>query len=218
MKTPRLIVLASLYVVLGGCAVGKLVGGMAQNFEYQKIKEVHAAYAGLENHSVAVVVDADMFTLYEHPEVAISVGANVARRLQAQVPGIRVMSPTRVAEWQFRTPLWSALPYGEMAESLGVERIVHIDLYEFRLNPPGNRWLWEGVCAANVGVIEPDGIDPDSFVDTWSELRISNTDFIRTTESRHRRAVNEILRRVSAKGQWAPRTTSSAARAPSWSK
>ena len=39
--------------------------------------------------------------------------------------------------------------------------MVIVELYEFRLHPPGNRWLWEGVCAAHVNVIETDSFDPD---------------------------------------------------------
>jgi hypothetical protein len=64
--------------------------------------------------------------------------------------------------------MWNAMPYGEIAESIGVDRVVHIDIYEFRLHPPGNRWLWEGVAAANVGVIERDGYDPDEYAEVFS--------------------------------------------------
>ena len=52
--------------------------------------------------------------------------------------------------------------------SLGVNRVVFIDIYEYRLNPPGNRWIWDGVCAANISLIERDGFDPDMFVDTFT--------------------------------------------------
>jgi hypothetical protein len=54
-----------------------------------------------------------------------------------------------------------------MAEALDVDRIVYVDIVEYRLNPPGNQWLWEGVCAANVGIIERDGFDPDAFAETF---------------------------------------------------
>lgn len=59
-------------------------------------------------------------------------------------------------------------------------------------------------AAAEAGAAPQEWADriAESFVSAWSELRISNTDFIRTTESRHRRAVNEILRRVRAKGHF----------------
>jgi hypothetical protein len=83
------------------------------------------------------------------------------------VPGIQVLHPDMVLSWQWRTPMWNAMPYGDIAANLDVERVVYIEIYEYRLNPPGNRWLWEGVCAANVSVIERDGFDPDMFAGTY---------------------------------------------------
>ncbi len=40
----------------------------------------------------------------------------------------------------------------------------------------------------------------EKFQSAWKELSISNTDFIRTTEERHTRAVQELLRRIHAAG------------------
>jgi methionyl-tRNA synthetase len=52
------------------------------------------------------------------------------------------------------------------------------------------------------------GVSPQEWVDgiaarfrqTWSSLGISNDDFIRTTEARHRPAVEEMIRRIDASG------------------
>jgi hypothetical protein len=54
-----------------------------------------------------------------------------------------------------------------MAEALGVERLVYVEIVEYRLNPPGNAWMWQGEALAEVGVIETDGFDPDTFVETF---------------------------------------------------
>ena len=162
------IVLPAVTMLLAGCGFERLVGGMAQNYEYQKVIEVHPVYTGLEDKTVAVLVDVDIGTLYDHPEVMLTIATNIAREIQLNVPGVRVAAPNYVGEWQFRTPMWSAMPYGEIAESLGVDRVVHIDLYEYRLHPAGNRWLWDGVCAAHVGIIERDGLDPDSYADVFN--------------------------------------------------
>lgn len=46
--------------------------------------------------------------------------------------------------------------------------MIYVDIYEFRLNPPGSRWIWEGMAAANVGVVERDSLDPDTFGEEYS--------------------------------------------------
>ena len=153
---------------LAGCEAAHLFGGMAQNFEYSKQIEVLSKYDGLENQSVAVIVQSDMATMYEHPDLEYSIAIGIAGRIQKEVPGVKVVDPRRVHTWKFRTPQWSSMPMGEIATRLDVDRLVHVDIYEYRLHPPGNRYLWDGVCAANVGVIERSGYDPDTFVDSFN--------------------------------------------------
>ena len=153
---------------LGGCEAASLFGGMAQNFEYSKQIEVLSKYDGLENQTVAVLVQCDMATMYEHPDLELMIAMGVAGRIQNQVPGVEVVDPRRVHTWKYRTPQWSSMSFGEMAERLDVDRLVHVDIYEYRLHPPGNRFLWDGVCAANVGIIERGGYDPDTFVDSFN--------------------------------------------------
>lgn len=151
-----------------GCEIPLLIGGMAQNFEREKKIEVPAEYDGLENRTVAILVQSDMGTLYEHPMVPANIAFNVASRVQSNVPGVRVRDPRLVTQWQYQTPGWTTMPLGDIAVELDVERVVMIDLYEFRLNPPGNRWVWDGVCAATVGIVEREAIDPDQFVVTYN--------------------------------------------------
>lgn len=152
---------------LPGCAAGKLVGAMAGANEAQKIIEVPAKYSGLENKTFAVLVNGDAFMLYEHPDVPEIIAAGVTARLQRDVVGARALPPQAVIDWQFRTSQWNALPYGELAEQLNVDRVVLIDLQEYRLHPPGDRFFWEGVCMGRIGIIERGGLDPDTFAETF---------------------------------------------------
>ncbi len=158
---------AALLATAGGCAVFGLAGAMGQSFETQKLIEVAAEYEGLRDSTVAVVVNVGLDIRWSSPTLATDVTNFVSRQLAANVPGVQVVNPAAVLAWQYRTAQWDALPYGEVAEQLGVDRVVYIDIYEYRLHPPGNRYLWEGVCAATVGVIERDGFDVDSFVDAF---------------------------------------------------
>ncbi len=163
---------ASGAMLISGCAVMNLVGAVGNEIERNKKIEVLAQYEGLENSTCAVVVHADASTFYEFPNVMLDVAGNVAFRIQTNVKGVSILAPATVVQWQYQTPAWTTLPYGQIAEELGVDRVVVIDIYEFRLNPPGNQYLWEGVAAANVGIVERDGLDPDAFAYTF-DIRVS---------------------------------------------
>ena len=159
---------AIVVLQLQGCFVGKLAGGMTQNFEYQKQIEVTPEYIDLQNRTVAVVVNADLSTLYEYPDLVANFAGGISGRLAERVPGSKVTDPRICVEWQLRTPNWDTMPFSELAEQLGADRVVYIDIYEYRHNPPGNRWLWEGVCIANISVIEKESPDADIFAETFT--------------------------------------------------
>jgi hypothetical protein len=154
--------------MLVGCQMPALVSAVGQNIEREKKIEVLAKYAGLDNKRVAVMVKADMGTLYEHPSAIPNIALNLSQRLYENVPGITVLDPRVVMNFTYQRPSWGSMPLAQVAEELDVDRLVIVDIYEYRLNPPGNRWMWEGVCAAHVGVSERDGTDPDQMVDEWN--------------------------------------------------
>lgn len=166
-RAAGLLLALSSAATLGGCWAANLAGALGQAYEDQKLIEVLPKYEGLQGKTVAVIVDAGLDVLYQYPNAVAAITAGVTNRIGQNVEGVRVVRPDAIIQWQWRTPEWNAMPYGEMATALGVDRVVVIDVYEYRLNPPGNVWLWEGVAAATVGVVERDGLDPDGFVDTF---------------------------------------------------
>jgi len=149
-----LVASGALGLALGGCGAVELVGGMAQNAEYQKKIEVPPAYDGLANQKIAVLVDVNMTMLYEHPQLASQIALGVGSAIQRNVEGASVLPPQETLTWQYRTPGWNLIAPSKMTEALNVSRIVYIDVYEYRLNPPGNRYEWAGVCSADVRVFE----------------------------------------------------------------
>jgi len=163
----RMLVAVVAMGLLGGCALVYAAGGMAQNFEYQKEVEVLPKYDGLEHRTVAVLVDSDLALRYERPRLVSELAVNLSRAVAKHVMGVRVLPPQHVLQWQYRTPEWNLLPRGEVAEQLGVERVLWVDLQTFRLHPQGNTWIWEGVVEAEIGIVEEGGFDPDDFVDAW---------------------------------------------------
>ena len=150
-----------------GCELPRLAGAIGAAEEAQKLIEVMPKYTGLENHTVAVVVEADYVTTFERPALVQTVASGVTFRIARWVPNVQVLDPMVVLNWQFSKPQWNTLPYGEIAAQLNVDRVVFVEILEYRLNPPGNQWLWEGIGVARIGIIERGGLDPDTFSDIY---------------------------------------------------
>jgi hypothetical protein len=143
----RALVAAASLASLAGCGVFGVASKVGEAIEVEKKVEVLAKYRGLENKTVAVLVNAERGVLYEYPTVVPNVAGNVAAGIRAS---------------------WNTLPLGHIAEELGVDRVVIVDIFEFRLHPPGNRWIWDGMAGATIGIVERDSIDPDAFAEEYS--------------------------------------------------
>jgi len=156
---------AALGVVVLANSVGcTIVGwGFMAYDEYRK-SGTHiekAAYTGLKDKSFAVLVSADRMIQANYPEVVPQLTVAISDRLAENVDASGWVPGQTMLAYQYDHPDWASRSYGELADELGVQRLIVVDLQEFRLNDPGNRHLWDGVAAATVVVIEADGPFPD---------------------------------------------------------
>lgn len=149
--------------LLQGCWAPLMVGGMIESYKENSTHEVPADYLGLQGKSFAVVVAADRSIQAQFPDIVPQLVARVSERLRAESGATGYVPPGLMLNYMNQKPRWVALTYSELAEDLGVDRLVFVDLTEFRLNEPGNQYVWEGVAAATVGVAEMDSFAPDEF-------------------------------------------------------
>jgi hypothetical protein len=157
-----------LYILVGsGCSVIAFGGSMAQAHEDQKMIEKYAEY-DLKGKTIAIVIDTDLSVHYEHPGISNLIAEAIAGRIAKFGEGVKVVHPGAVAQWQFETPQWSAMPTTEITKSLNVDCVIYIDLQEYRLTPPGNQWLWEGECSATIGIIEANSYEQDGYEETFT--------------------------------------------------
>lgn len=147
-----------------GCAVGVLIGGMAENARRDSNKDVEAEYLGLEGKSFAVIVNADRVIQSEYPAVVARVCMEVSERLAKQTNASGYIPGQRLLQYQFDHPRWTMMSPSELGKALGVQRLVYVDLTDYRLTDPGNSYIWKGIARANVGVAEIDGQLPDDLV------------------------------------------------------
>lgn len=160
----RLLALVCVALVpIPGCAVGTIVGGMAESHRRNSTRLVHAEYIGLTDKSFAVLVAADRGVQSARPQQVARLTTLITQRLIEHAGASGVVPPSVVLEFQYNNPRWVTLTYDELAEALGVERLIYVDLFEFRLNDPGNAHLWNGLASGTVGVIEADGPLGDDF-------------------------------------------------------
>lgn len=166
-RVAALALCAIVLLPLPGCALAALAGGMAESYRRTGTRTVAAEYEGLQGHSVAVVVSVDRMILGTFPALATTLTNAITVRLADPAnTGITGFVPPRaVLEFQYSNPDWTAWNYIDLVEEFGVDRLVYVDIYEFRLHEPGNAYLWEGVAVARVGVIEAEsGLDSFTFV------------------------------------------------------
>ena len=159
---------AGLFVVLAGglqsgCIVAAIVGGAVESYRESSTRTVDAEYTGLQDKTFAVVVTADRAIQSDHPGVVAVVTDRVNSMLYANAQANGYIPSQTIMTYLLNRPQWIAKPMGELAADLGVDRLVYIELNEFRLTEPGNEYLWSGVASGTVGVVEADGPLPDDF-------------------------------------------------------
>ncbi len=122
---------------------------------------VEADYAGLAGQSVAVLVEANEYVLYEDTAAPGDLAAGIASVLRAQVPDCRVLDSKIVAKFQTDHPHWSTMSRADVMDQLDADRLLQIELLEYTLNEPGNPYVWRGAASARASVTERGDDDAD---------------------------------------------------------
>jgi hypothetical protein len=198
--------LATACLAASGCALPALVGGMAQSFEDTGSKTVFAEYLGLEGESFAIIVSAPRSIRGEHPRLVARLTNTMTNRLVAandQVRATGFVPGPAILEFQYSTPSWEAWSYERLAQEFGVERLIMVDLAEYRTREPGNRYVWSGVVAARVGVIEADSGAPNEFAFTRDFLiRYPDSDGFTTADFSENHVEAALQDRIANRVVW----------------
>lgn len=147
--------LATLGLMGCGYAAHALFGG-------ERTVDVAAEYRGLDEQRVAVLVAVHDEMLGHFPQAPSKINQAVSAHLAQHVPGITVTEPARMIDFQINNPFWNAIPYSQIVRQMDVDRLVLVDLSEYRTREPGNRHLWQGRVSGRVTVIDAHATDPDS--------------------------------------------------------
>ncbi len=149
--------------LLAGCEGIGFLAGIFKN-DAIRYKKVEARYEGLSDRRVAVMVAADDYALFRFPQSTLRVSQAVSQELADHLTGVRLSVPTQLDAFQKRNPYWTTRRYSTLMQELGVDRLIVVDLNEYRTNEPGNEAVWQGVVDGYVSVYEADAADPDNRV------------------------------------------------------
>lgn len=145
---------------LSGCA---FFGVMADTYQRTSTHSVESEYDGLKGKSFAVVVQTGQTIEGEYPGLRDVLLTKLTEQLAQHAGASGVVPAHQVAKYLYNHPGWSARPMADLAKELGgVDRLVVVEVYEFRLNAIGNQYEWDGVAAGTFGVLEMDSPIPDA--------------------------------------------------------
>jgi len=149
-------------ILTSGCT---LVGGAMESYRESSTKVVEPDYLGLEGKSYAVLVTAERSIQADHPSLVDYLTGQMTARLAASTNLPRAggfVPAAQVLKYVYSNPGWTARGYADVAKELGgVDRLIVVEVIEFRLHDPGNQYLWDGIAGGTVSVIETDSLLAD---------------------------------------------------------
>ena len=155
------VMLGMLVAAQGGCNIVAMFGAMEESRRKDSTHEIKAEYTGMEDKRWAVVVMADRGVLADNPQLVDKMTADLTRRLIEGGVGKDAALPEDVLRFMYNNPRWVTMTYGELSQKLGVQRLVVVELLEYRLYEVGNKYLYNGRAKARIGVVEADSAIPD---------------------------------------------------------
>lgn len=162
-----------------------------------------ADYDGLEGKTFAVYVNADRVVQADHPNLIARVAGLVNGALAENADGSAYIPTQTMLSAQFNNPHWILMPPAELAEELGVERLVMIEIVDYRLSDAGNAYLWDGLAEARVEVYEADGPFPDEpSYDQIIDVRFPDVPGVLREEVPEDVVTSELSRRLTDRLSW----------------
>jgi len=143
-------------LTLPGCIVPALIGGMAESHHRTGSTTYPADYDRIAGKSFAVVCSASRVIEAEHPGITARINQRVNDRLIQNANPSYAIPSRDLLTVLYNTPQWPAMTREDIATMLGVERLIVIEIVDYRLNEPGNQYVWDGAVAGIVSVYESD--------------------------------------------------------------
>jgi hypothetical protein len=188
---------------LGGCVLGEMIAAPLANADRDATVEVKAEYKGLAGKSFAVVVMSDRAIGADYPELAPRLCNLISDRLAKNSGASHMLPPQAVMDYVLNNPRWVAMGYGDLAKALGVDRVVLVELIGYRLQDPGNQYVWAGQASAAVRVIEADtALADEAAYSKTIKVGYPDKDGYTPNDMSRMLVHSELTRRLSDRAAW----------------
>lgn len=127
----------------------------------QTTKTVPAAYKGLENRRVAVVIIGQPGIDFEHPFARTDLAIATQAQIREQLPSVTFVEPETVEDFMRSEVEFLAMPISDIAAGLQAERILYIELLQFTMREPDSINLLRGHIWAQVSIFEAEAVKPN---------------------------------------------------------
>jgi hypothetical protein len=117
-------------------------------------KKIPAECSDLAGKRVAVLVWADMDTLFEYQHVQLELSEHVRAGLEGKVKGLTFVPNRQVVELQRQDPDWDRADPAKLGAKLGAERVLYIELTQYTTREPDSPHLLRGHIGANAKVCD----------------------------------------------------------------
>ncbi len=144
-------ILLTLTAGLSGCEVFK---ALVVLWGKEPTREVKAEYPYLAGKKVAVVVWAEMDTLFEYPFVQYEIAKHAEYILGQQVADISFVPSKRVIALMERERDWDRKHPSWFGRTFDADRVLMIELTQYTTREPDSPHLYRGRIAANVKVYD----------------------------------------------------------------
>lgn len=189
-------------LMLGGC-LGELIGGMAQSAHRQGSTTVERKTDVLDGKTFAVVVVIDRSISATSPALAEALTLRMTRLLAENSQASGYAPSQQVIAYLGNQPSWRAWPRGRLPEELGVDRVVLVDMLDYRIYEPGNAYLWDGLAWGSVEVYDATAFDPDQPIyEEEVRVRFPDGTGYSPTEMQESLVKTELLRRFVNRASW----------------
>ncbi len=203
IRTTAIITLLLACMAAAGCNIVGFFGAIEAERRRTGTITVEGVYDGLEGERVAVVVDASREIYMTAPQVVGAILTEIIARLEANAGVQSVVPAAEVQRVLYNEPGLLDRTFDEIAARFGVERLVIIQLDEFRLAEPGNEYVWNGQAAGNLLVIEADSyLEDDVRLEQYVNVTYPDQPNTTIDDLSANAVALELLRRFANRASW----------------